>query len=92
MSNGLDPDQARHFVGPDLGSNCFQRLSADNNSRLSPKNWDTNTATLIPFYCNGIYGYDGPEDPKVAHLSFTSPFKDHNMKLHAKALVTIIYL
>ena len=28
----LDPDQARHFVGPDLGPNCFQRLSADDTS------------------------------------------------------------
>ena len=25
VSNSLDPDQARHFVGPDLGPNCFQR-------------------------------------------------------------------
>ena len=24
----LDPYQDRHFVGPDLGSNCLQRLSA----------------------------------------------------------------
>ena len=30
MSNSLDPDQARHFVGPDLGPNCLQWLSADN--------------------------------------------------------------
>ena len=30
MSNSLDPDQARHFVGPDLGPNCLQLLSADN--------------------------------------------------------------
>ena len=29
MSNSLDPDQARQFVGPDLGPNCLQRLSAD---------------------------------------------------------------
>ena len=29
MSGSLDPDQARHYVGPDLGPNCFQRLSAD---------------------------------------------------------------
>ena len=29
MSNSLDPDQARHFVGPDLGPDCLQRLSAD---------------------------------------------------------------
>ena len=26
MSNGLDPDQDRHFVGPDLGPNSLQRL------------------------------------------------------------------
>ena len=29
VSISLDPDQARHFVGPDLGPNCLQRLSAD---------------------------------------------------------------
>ena len=32
MSNGLDPDQDRHSDGPDLGSNCLQRLSADDKS------------------------------------------------------------
>ena len=26
VSNSLDPDQARNFVGPDLGPNCLQRL------------------------------------------------------------------
>ena len=29
MSNSLDPDQVRPFVGPDLGPNCLQKLSAD---------------------------------------------------------------
>ena len=29
VSNSLDPDQAPHFVGPDLGPNCLQGLSAD---------------------------------------------------------------
>ena len=29
VSNGLDPDQNRHSVGPDLGLNCLQRLSDD---------------------------------------------------------------
>ena len=33
MSNSLDPDQARNFVGTDLGPNCLQRLSADDTSR-----------------------------------------------------------
>ena len=33
MSNNLDPDQAQHFVGPDLGPNCLQWLSADDTCR-----------------------------------------------------------
>ena len=33
VSNSLDPGQARRFVGPDLGPNCLQRLSADDSSR-----------------------------------------------------------
>ena len=32
VSNGLDPDQDRLYVGPDLGPNHLQRLSADNKS------------------------------------------------------------
>ena len=32
VKNCLDADQARHFVGPDLGSNCLQWLSADDIS------------------------------------------------------------
>ena len=31
-SNSLDLDQAQHFVRPDLGPNCLQRLSADDTS------------------------------------------------------------
>ena len=33
VSNSLDPDQVRHFVGPDLGLTCLQRQSEDNKSR-----------------------------------------------------------
>ena len=32
VSNGLDPDQDRRYVGPDLGPNCLQRLSADDRT------------------------------------------------------------
>ena len=43
MSNSLDPDQARRFVGPDLGPNCLPRLSADDTGRPRVKfNLDTN--------------------------------------------------
>ena len=27
VSNSSDPDQARHFVGPDLGPNCTNAIS-----------------------------------------------------------------
>ena len=37
MSNILDPDQARHFVGLDLGPNCLRRLSADDIRRQRVK-------------------------------------------------------
>ena len=33
VSDSLDQHQAQHFVGPDLGPNCLQRLSADDTSR-----------------------------------------------------------
>ena len=33
VSNSLDPGQARHFVGPDLGPNRLQKLTADDTSR-----------------------------------------------------------
>ena len=32
VSNSLDQDQTRHFVGPDLGPTCLQMLSADDKS------------------------------------------------------------
>ena len=33
MSNSLDPDQPRHFVGPDLGTNFLLRSSADDTGK-----------------------------------------------------------
>ena len=33
VSNNLVPDEARRFVGPDLGPNCLQRLSTDEKTR-----------------------------------------------------------
>ena len=35
VSNKSDPDQAWHFVSPDLGPSCLQRISADNTDRQS---------------------------------------------------------
>ena len=52
MSNSLDPDQARHFVGPDLGPNFLQSLSADDSSRRSkvPIITATDDKNLISFF------------------------------------------
>ena len=35
VSNSFDPGQDRRFVGPDLGPNCLQRLSADDKFTAS---------------------------------------------------------
>ena len=40
VSNSLDPDQARHNIGPDLGPNYFTRLLADDTSRQRVKSWN----------------------------------------------------
>ena len=58
VSNSLDPDQARLFVGPDLGPNCLQRLSADiagkelNTKQLVDTFWLKPWLKLISFGSN----------------------------------------
>ena len=37
MSNSSDLDQARRFVGPDMGPDCLQSLYADGNAATSRK-------------------------------------------------------
>ena len=32
VSNSMDPDPARRFVGPDLGPKCLQNVSAEDTS------------------------------------------------------------
>ena len=43
-----DPDQARHFVGPDLDLNLSQRLPADNTSQQIIK--ESDKIILVGFY------------------------------------------
>ena len=58
MSNSLNPDQAQHFVGPDLGPNCLQSLSADiagkelNTKQLVDTFWLKPRLKLISFGSN----------------------------------------
>ena len=60
LSNSLDSDQARHSIGPDLGPNCLQRLSADDTSRQSVKCVgfflsNTIISIIISFYVEYIH-------------------------------------
>ena len=34
MSNSLDPDQDRHFVGPDLGTKLFAKVNSRGQKSL----------------------------------------------------------
>ena len=49
MSNSLDPDQARRFVGPDLGPNCLPSLSAYDIGRQR--------VTLLNIMCKSYQKY-----------------------------------
>ena len=58
MSNSLDPDQARRFVGPDLGPNCLPRLLVDDTGRQRVKdsyNEVGTTNTVDPDQSNLIW-------------------------------------
>ena len=55
VSNSLDPGQDRHSVGPDLGTNCLQKLSADDKVAASKERAKHNTVKLGFFF---IFSYD----------------------------------
>ena len=47
VSNSLDPDQAPHFVGSDLGPNYLQRLSADDKSSIARKELKVDPKSVV---------------------------------------------
>ena len=55
MLNRLQPDQARHSVGLDLGPNCLQRLSAEDSKQAN------RLICHIHFYLpfNSVWYYNG---------------------------------
>ena len=51
VSNSLDPDQARHIVGPDLDSNCLRRLLVEGkNCHQQTKSKGIVNWTLLNYY------------------------------------------
>ena len=63
MSNSLDPDQTRRFVGPDLGPNCLQMLSADVGKELLGLNSDLKVLSILLFYEIYIFCKNGKSNP-----------------------------
>ena len=57
VSNSLDPDQARRFVGPDLGPNCHQQMTkvATSRERVNVNSqrslWHLKDSHKFNFYC-----------------------------------------
>ena len=47
VSNSLYPDQARHFVAPDLGQNCLQRFQQTTKVAASGKLDKNNLLILL---------------------------------------------
>ena len=47
LSNSLDPDQARHFVEPDLVPNYLRRLAAESTVRQSVKSYITAKSKML---------------------------------------------
>ena len=50
VPNGLDPDQDRSSIGPDLGSNCMQRLPATTKVAASKKRVKQCLAAVLKFH------------------------------------------
>ena len=76
MSNSLDPDQARHFVGPYLGPNCLQRLSADGTCRQrvyhpNHENYQLHSHLMIFFGSLYIYIANNMDPDQTAKSSLT---------------------
>ena len=57
VTNSMGPDQARHFVGLDLGPNCLQRLSTDDTSRQRVTQWLSQLYLYIPLQKELLYMY-----------------------------------
>ena len=55
MSNSLDPHQDRHSVGPDLGPNRLQRLSADDKSPIARKDLSSHCIVSTHFLRGNLF-------------------------------------
>ena len=81
MSNSLDPDQAQRFVGPDLGPNCFPRLSADDCGRQRIKHSNNFTKFVIPEFFFS-YNFTKFVKPDIFFFSFYARHAESKKPMH----------
>ena len=62
FANSLDPDEARHFVGPDLDPGCFDNMKKYHSLLSSPKMPSTPLFLLIPILLSLVF---------ISHLLIT---------------------
>ena len=79
MSNSLDPDQIRRFVGPDLGPNCLPRLSADDNGRQRVNGFVFLDPNHLNISSNLVTGNTGSVTSKICVVIY---YGFLNCKLH----------
>ena len=79
MPNSLDPDQARRFVGPDLGPKGFQRLSVD-DKRVNRMCRFLGMAFTFSSYdlCALLSQFEGPNGTSIC----PQQLKDNNFPCH----------
>ena len=92
MSNILDPDQNLHSVsvGPDLGPNCLQMLSADEKNLLLAKK-ELKEGTNVPFHQNMVLKTIRICNGEIKFLSLpASEHPKHMFKLTHICLIHIL--
>ena len=73
MSNSLDPDQARHAVGPDLGPNCLQKVISRGHSVGNDLPLQSTLTNLnMDIACSGN-SVDPDQLASVYHIDFLGP-------------------
>ena len=95
MSNGLDPDQDRHYVGPDLAPNSLQSLSAD--TKVPPARIELISQSLLGGTVKPVLSSHSNKRPKIGfqdRLSLNAAQKYCRMLQgeHSAILLTFIKL
>ena len=84
MSNSLNPDQDRCFVGPDLGPNCLQRLSADDKVTAIKERVSGSCTTKLPEYSKVVVtgSMDAPYLKNISRLLY------HSISVHQNSALS----